>query len=81
LINATRGLGHEVAARQILRAPRFVLVAVDEPLHLARRPAVFVQFQLAQHASDESKLVVAVDDFKRLRQARFRIMHAQQTVA
>ena len=45
-------LQRAVDALQIGRAAALLLVAVDEPLRLARRPLFLVQMQVAQDAAD-----------------------------
>ncbi|MND94899.1 hypothetical protein D3C80_871350 [compost metagenome] len=64
----------------MLRADALVLLAVDEPLRLARRPLVVVEAQLADHPLDQALLVVGVEDLEVLRQPRLLPVGAQQAV-
>ncbi|MNO09998.1 hypothetical protein D3C81_2335830 [compost metagenome] len=50
----------------MLRAQAFVFLAVDEPLGLTGRPALFVQAELADHPLDQPLLVIAVENLERL---------------
>ncbi len=81
-IDFLHGLQKQVAAGHVhMRgAQALVLLAVDEPGGLARRPALFVQPQLADHPLDQTLLIVGVDDLEVLRQARFLPVLAQQAV-
>ncbi len=80
-IDAAHGGQEQVAAGlDMLRAQAFVFLAVDEPLGLARRPALFVEAQLADHPLDQALLVIAVEDLEGLGQARFLPVRPQQAV-
>ena len=64
----------------VLRTVAFILLAIDEPLQLARWPLFLVQPQLAHHALDQSQLVIGVEDLEVLAEAGFLPVCAQQTV-
>jgi hypothetical protein len=64
----------------VLRAQAFVFLPVDEPLRLTRRPALFVQAQLADHPLDQALLIVAVENLEGLGSARFLPVRPQQAV-
>ena len=53
----------------MLRAPAVVLVRVDEALHLARHPALFVELLVADDLPHQAFLVVLVEDLEGLGQA------------
>ncbi|MNM52321.1 hypothetical protein D3C81_633980 [compost metagenome] len=80
-IDAAHGAQEQVTTGlDMLRAQAFVFLAVDEPLRLARRPALFIQAQLADHPLDQALLVVAVEDLEVLVQPRLLPVRAQQAV-
>ena len=80
-IDAAHGRQEQVAAGlDMLRAQALVLLAVDKPLGLARRPALFVEAQVADHPLDQPLLVVAVEDLEGLAQAGFLPVRPQQAV-
>ncbi len=61
-------------------APAVVLLRVDEPHGLARRPLLLVQIQLAHDALDQPQLVVGVQNLEVLRQLGVAPVHPQQAV-
>ncbi len=72
LVDLQLGGEEQVAAGlDVLRAQAFVLLRVDPPLRLARRPALLVQAQLADHPLDQTLLVVGIEDLEILLQLRF----------
>ncbi len=80
-IDADHALPVKVAAAVEVRgAQPLVLLGVDEPLHLARRPARLVELQRAQQAPDHPVLVVGIEDLKPLGQAGVLPVRAQQPV-
>ncbi|EMH76398.1 hypothetical protein EHI8A_126200 [Entamoeba histolytica HM-1:IMSS-B] len=80
-VDAAHGAEEEIAGGlDVLRSQAFVLLAVDEPLRLACRPALLVEAQFADHPLDDALLVVAVEDLEILRQPRFLPVRAQQAV-
>ncbi len=75
------GRQEQVAAGlDILWPQALVLLPVDEPLRLARRPALLVQAQVADHPLDQPLLVVAVEDLEGLAQPGFLPVRPQQAV-
>ncbi|RMR60167.1 hypothetical protein ALP84_05238 [Pseudomonas cichorii] len=68
------------AGLDMFGAQAFVFLAVDEPLGLTCRPALFVQPQFADHALDQTLLVVAVQNLERLYQPRFLPVCTQQAM-
>ena len=58
----------------------FVLLRVDPPLRLARRPALLVEAELADHPLDQALLVVGVENLEILRQLRLAPVSTQQAV-
>ncbi|MNZ35787.1 hypothetical protein D3C78_531910 [compost metagenome] len=80
-VDLQHGAEEQVAAGlDVLRADALVLLPVDEPLGLARRPALLVEAELADHPLDQALLVVAVEDLEVLGKARFLPVGAQQAV-
>jgi hypothetical protein len=81
-IHALHGLQIQVAEGHldVRRAQPLVLLPVDVPLCLLRRPARLVELQLAAHALHQAQLVIAVEDLEILRQARLLPVHFQQAV-
>ncbi|MNY46701.1 hypothetical protein D3C86_1819050 [compost metagenome] len=66
-IDTAHGRQEQVATGlDVLRAQAFVFLAVDEPLGLTGRPALFVQAELADHPLDQPLLVIAVENLERL---------------
>ena len=68
------------AVIDVLRALPLVLARVDEPLHLARRPAAFVQLHGLENTADDPVLVVGVQYLETLRQTGLLPVSAQQPV-
>ncbi|MDT4853017.1 hypothetical protein FQZ97_872710 [compost metagenome] len=64
----------------MLRADALVLLPVDEPLRLARRPALLVQAELADHPLDQALLVVGIENLEVLGQPGFLPVRTQQAV-
>ncbi|KPZ19749.1 Uncharacterized protein ALO56_05260 [Pseudomonas viridiflava] len=80
-IDAAHGGQEQVAAGlNVLRTQPFVFLAIDEPLRLTDRPALLVQTQLADHAFDQTLLVVAVQNLEGLHQPGFLPVRPQQAV-
>ncbi len=81
LVNPHHG-GHIQVTRRldVLRTQAFILLRVDPPLGLPRRPLVVVQPQLTDNPLDQSLLVIAVEDLKLLYQAGLTPVRAQQAV-
>ncbi len=64
-----------------MRGPQaFILVLIDEPLRLFRRPARFVEVELTDHALDHAQLVIAVENLKSLRKLCRLMVRAQHAV-
>ena len=66
--------------RQVAGAAPFVLVPVDEPDRLTRRPALVVYVQGPHDALDQAQLIVRVQNLEVLRQPGLLPVHAQQAV-
>ena len=64
----------------MLGATALVLLAVDEPLRLASRPAAVIQAEVANDALDQAQLVVGIEDLEAFRQAGFLPVGTQQPV-
>ena len=64
----------------VLGPDTLVLLPVDPPLGLTRRPLVLVQPQLADHPLDQSQLVVTVEDLELLGQPGLAPVSPQQAV-
>ncbi len=58
----------------------FVLLRVDPPLRLARRPALLIEAELADHPLDQALLVIGVENLEILRQLRLAPVSTQQAV-
>ena len=58
----------------------FFLLAVDEPLDLARRPVTFVQVELFQGTPDDAVLIIRIQNLKTAGQPRQFMMIAQDAV-
>ena len=72
LVNIAHGGQEQIAAGlDMFGAQAFVFLAVDKPLCLTHRPALFIQPQFTDHTLDQALLVVAVEDLERLAQAGF----------
>ncbi|MCY1503409.1 hypothetical protein D9M68_375340 [compost metagenome] len=81
LVDAAHGGEEQVAAGlDVLRADALVLLAVDEPLRLARRPALLVEAEVADHPLDQALLVVGIEDLEVLAEPGFLPVRAQQAV-
>jgi hypothetical protein len=65
---------------QVMRTQSLILLAIDEALDLARRPARFVDLQFLEQALDESKLIVGVEDLELLGQTRILPVCAQKAM-
>ncbi len=64
-VDAAHGAEEEITSGlDVLRPQAFILLAIDEPLRLARWPALFIETQLADHPLDDALLVVAVEDLE-----------------
>ena len=61
-----------VRRRHVLGAPAFVLVRIDEPDRLARRPLLFVEVEAAHHPLHQPKLVVGIENLEILGRAASR---------
>ncbi len=80
-VDLAHGGEEQVAAGlDVLRAQAFVLLPVDEPLRLARRPALLVEAELADHPLDQALLVVGVENLEVLVQPGFLPVRAQQAM-
>src|SRR5215831_19454767 len=66
---------------EVRRPAPLVLVVVDEPLYLARRPAALIELGRLEYLLDEALLVFGVEDLEALREVRLPPVHAQQTVS
>ena len=69
-----------VTSDDVFGAAAFVLVAIDEPDGLPRRPLLFVDIQCAHDPFYEPQLVVRIQDLEVLRQVCLLPVHAQQPV-
>ncbi len=65
----------------MLRPQPLILLAVDKPLRLFRRPATLVNLVLPHHPLDQPQLVIAVQDLEIFRQAGILPVRAQQPVS
>ena len=63
---------------QVLRTQALVLLLVDEPLRLTRRPLGVIQVHLTHNAFDQALLVVGIQYLKALRQSRLLPVCTQQ---
>ena len=72
--------GRIVAVLQRLRTHAFVLVLVDEVLHIARYPAGLVEALCLEQLLDESQLIVAVQNLEGLWQARLTPVQPKQAM-
>ena len=68
------------AVFEVLGAAPLVLLFVDEPLRLARRPLGIVQVELADHPLHQAELIVAVEDLEALWQVGLLPVGTQQAV-
>ena len=68
------------AVVQVLGSQALVLLLVDEPLRLTRRPFAVVQVHLADDPFDQALLIVRIHDLEALHQPGLLPMRAQQTV-
>ncbi|MNH08263.1 hypothetical protein D3C79_676740 [compost metagenome] len=80
-VDAAHGAQVQVATGlDVLRAQALVFLPVDEPLGLARRPALLIEAQLADHPLDQALLVIAVEDLEVLVQPGFLPVRPQQAM-
>lgn len=80
-VDLQHGGEEQVAAGlDVLRPQALVLLPVDEPLGLARRPALLVEAEFADHPLDQALLVVAVEDLEVLAQPGLAPVRAQQAM-
>ena len=81
LVNLQHGFTVVVVEMFYVGGPEaFILLPVDIPLALFRRPFIFVDLQRAIDAFDQPELVVAVEDLKVLYQAGFPPVASKQPV-
>src|SRR5690606_10165589 len=67
VVDLLHGGEEQVAMRlDMLGATALVLLAVDEPLGLASRPAAVIQAKVANDALDQAQLVVGIEDLEAL---------------
>src|SRR5204862_223315 len=59
-----------VLVLELPRAAAFVLVGIDEPLHLARHPARLVELRRPDDLLDEALLILGVADLEALSEVR-----------
>ena len=64
----------------MVRAQPFVLLAVDVPHRLTRRPLLLVEVHRLDQALQQAELVFAVEDLEILRQVGVHMVRAQQAV-
>ncbi|MNI66619.1 hypothetical protein D3C73_1221980 [compost metagenome] len=62
----------------MLWAQAFVLLPIDEPLGLARGPALLIEAKLTDHPLDQALLIITVEDLEVLHQTGFLPVSAQQ---
>src|SRR6185437_13263077 len=67
-----------VVVLEAARPPPFILVRIDEPLHLARHPAALVQVASLDQLLDQTLLILGVEDLESLHEARFAPVQPQQ---
>ena len=81
-VDLQHGVGEDVPRGHLdmLGAQALVLLRVDIPLGLPRRPAALVQLQLATDALYQAQLVIAVEYLEVLGQNRFLPVGLQQAV-
>src|SRR5690606_7608984 len=63
---------------EVARTQALVLLRVDEPLHVARRPLVLVDAERPQHSADQAELIVRVHDLERFGEVRVLRVYPQQ---
>lgn len=59
----------------------FVLLPIDEPGHLPRGPALFVEIEAAKDPLDQPLLIIRVQNLKVFREPRFLPVGPQEAVS